>query len=102
VIMLNFEGWKPEGYQADVRSFVLFIKMVLVGHVMKLVNLSVYCPDHVLKQCVFSKKKAPSLTLKKMEKERITEQLQASQGHARANKSIRVLVGVFGRKGSTE
>ncbi|GJR18334.1 hypothetical protein Tco_0966861 [Tanacetum coccineum] len=40
VIMLNFEG-DAEGYQADVQSFVLFIKMVLVGHVMKLVNLSV-------------------------------------------------------------
>ncbi|GJR72522.1 putative reverse transcriptase domain-containing protein [Tanacetum coccineum] len=33
VIMLNFEGWKLDGYQADGRSCVV-LKMVLVGQVM--------------------------------------------------------------------
>ncbi|GJU05807.1 hypothetical protein Tco_1122237 [Tanacetum coccineum] len=32
VIMLNFEGWKLDGYQADGRSCVV-LKMVLVGQV---------------------------------------------------------------------
>ncbi|GJX93576.1 hypothetical protein Tco_0348162 [Tanacetum coccineum] len=35
VIMLNFEGWKLDGYQADGRSCVV-LKMVLVGQVMDL------------------------------------------------------------------
>ncbi|GJR53123.1 hypothetical protein Tco_1403644 [Tanacetum coccineum] len=34
VIMLNFEGWKLDGYQADGRSCVV-LKMVLVGQVIE-------------------------------------------------------------------
>ncbi|GJR63471.1 hypothetical protein Tco_1505633 [Tanacetum coccineum] len=37
VIMLNFEGWKPEGYQANTH-FCVVLKMVLVGQVMELKN----------------------------------------------------------------
>ncbi|GJT82018.1 hypothetical protein Tco_1056360 [Tanacetum coccineum] len=38
VIMLNFEGWKPEGYQANTHFCVVLKKMVLVGQVMELKN----------------------------------------------------------------
>ncbi|GJT55680.1 heavy metal-associated isoprenylated plant protein 2-like protein, partial [Tanacetum coccineum] len=41
VIMLNFEGWKLDGYQADGHSCVV-LKMVLVGQKIE-VNVNMHC-----------------------------------------------------------